>query len=89
MPSFSDSLVLLFGPFASADASAVVSKALKAACREDYRAYCSAFEVASEELKACMRAVQHKLSKRCAKAIAQSGEATKEEIERYKARHKH
>jgi hypothetical protein len=65
-----------------------ITKALKEACRNDYRANCSAFEVGSSELKSCMRAVQHKLSSACAKEIARSGEATKEEIENYKKRHK-
>ncbi len=72
---------------AAGDAAAI-SKALKQACHDDYRANCSAFEVGSPELKSCMRAVQHKLSSACAKEIARSGEATKEEIERYKKSHK-
>ncbi len=74
------------GLVTAADARAVTDR-VKDACREDYYAYCAAYEVGSEALRSCMRAAQGRLSHACAKAIADSGEATPEEIRRYKARH--
>jgi len=77
--------VLSFLVLASGAGSAVaVSKHVKEACRNDYRAHCSAFEVGSQELRSCMRASRAKLSKRCVRALRDSGEATEKDIKDYK-----
>jgi adenylate kinase len=61
-----------------------VSERLKNACRDDYRANCSAFDVGTEELRACMRANRHKLSKICVRELGRSDEVTEEDIKQYK-----
>ena len=63
-----------------------VSKQVEDACRGDYHKLCSAYSVGTEELRSCMRKAQDQLSHRCAKALADFGEATPEEVRRYKAR---
>ena len=76
---------ILFLVFAfTTTAAGAVSKQVKEACRNDYRAYCSAFEVGSQELRSCMRASRAKLSKTCARALRDAGEATEEDIRAYK-----
>ena len=67
-----------------ATGASAVSDRLKNACRDDYRAYCSAFEVGTEELTACMRSVRAKLSKTCIRELGRSDEVTEEDIKQYK-----
>lgn len=68
------------------DGASAVSQRVREACRSDYRAYCSAYEVGSSELRACMRSVKHKLSKRCLRSLVDEGEATEADIRAYKSR---
>lgn len=68
------------------DAAAAVTERVKQACNSDYFAHCSEHAVGSSSLRGCMRRVQNLLSKTCLKALADDGEASKEEVERYKAR---
>lgn len=63
-----------------------VSPEVENACRDDYYTYCSRHEVGSKALRSCMRAARDKLTPRCARALAKSGEATSDDIRRYKAR---
>ena len=69
---------------ASASSSFAVSEAVKKACDSDYAAYCSAHKVGSSELKSCMRAHRKMLTDACIKALGNSDEVTKNDIETYK-----
>lgn len=70
----------------SEDAFAAVTERVKQACKSDYFAHCNEHAVGSASLRVCMRRAQNLLSKTCLKALADDGEASKEEVERYKAR---
>jgi hypothetical protein len=72
----------------SKDAVAAVTERVKEACKADYFAHCNEHAVGSSSLRVCMRRAQNLLSKTCLKALADDGEATKEEVERYKARNR-
>ncbi len=65
---------------------AAVTERVKQACKSDYFAHCNEHAVGSASLRVCMRRVQNLLSKTCLKALADDGEASQEDIERYKAR---
>jgi hypothetical protein len=70
------------------EAHAAVTQRVKDACRDEYFAYCSAYEVGSEELRRCMDKAQDHFSERCLNELAAAGEASKEQVRAYKARHK-
>jgi hypothetical protein len=73
---------------ASVQAQAAVTQRVKDACRDEYFAYCSAYEVGSKELRKCMDKAQDHFSQRCLNELAAAGEASKEQVRAYKARHK-
>jgi hypothetical protein len=62
--------------------AAAVSPAVKLACISDYFAYCSAYEVGSQQLRQCMRANGTNLSKRCVNALVAAGEVSQAEVSR-------
>ena len=62
--------------------ASAVSAAVKIACMSDYFAYCSAYEVGSQELRQCMRSVGSRLSKPCVNALVSAGEVPKSEVSR-------
>lgn len=68
----------------SATNGLAVSEAVKRACDSDYAAYCSDKKVGSSELKTCMRAHRKMLTDACVKALGNSDEVTKEDVEAYK-----
>jgi len=70
----------------AANAHAAVTERLKRACRDEYFTYCSAHEVGSKSLKKCMRASQYRFSERCLRELVASGEASKRDVLRYRAR---
>ncbi|MEG6507926.1 hypothetical protein V6C03_02980 [Methyloligella sp. 2.7D] len=45
-------------------------------CRTEYNKYCSAYDVESQGLRACMRKVRFQLSDRCIDALVAGGEVT-------------
>ena len=61
-----------------------VSKVVRKACDGDCLAYCSQHEIGSTSLRACMRAHRKMLTDTCAKALADSGEATPADVSAYK-----
>lgn len=67
-------------------AQAAVTQRVKDACKSDYFAHCSEHAVESASLRVCMRRAHRLLSKTCLKALVDDGEATKQDIDRYKAR---
>jgi hypothetical protein len=87
MPASAKALILAaaFACTASA-AHAVVTQRLKNACRDEYFTYCSAYAVGSKDLKRCMRAAQFRFSERCLRELVASGEASKRDVLRYRAR---
>ena len=72
----------------STHCSYAVSERAREACKADYYQHCSQYSVGTEELRQCMRKVGEGLSTPCLAALAQDGEITKAEVERYHATHK-
>jgi hypothetical protein len=68
----------------SSSAALAVSEIVKEACRSDYFAYCSNYEVGSSALRACMSSHRKMLSGPCIKALGSSGEATQDDVQQYK-----
>jgi len=71
----------VFAPNAGA-----VSKHVKDACREDYFNYCNKYDVGSSALRQCMRKNQRRLSATCVNALVSSGDASRAEVARARAR---
>lgn len=65
-----------------------VSDRAREACKADYYQHCSQFSVGTDELRQCMRKVGEGLSTPCLAALAQDGEITKADVERYHASQK-
>lgn len=61
-----------------------VNAGVRIACKTDYQAYCAQFRVGSREVRACMRANLTRLSLGCRTALRHSGEATPDDIARYR-----
>ena len=72
----------------SASTAGAVSQAVKAACSNDYHAYCDKLKVGSQELRTCMRGVATKLSKGCIQALVDNKEVTQADIDDYRAQTK-
>ena len=72
----------------SASTAGAVSPAVKAACSNDYHAYCDKHKVGSQELRTCMRGVATKLSKGCIQALVENREVTQADIDDYRAQTK-
>jgi hypothetical protein len=88
MPKMNRYLVfsLLFLSTAAMEAHAAITERLKDACRNEYYAYCSQYEVGSDGLRSCMRAAQDQLSQGCLKEMVAAGEASQAEIKAYNSR---
>jgi 1,6-anhydro-N-acetylmuramate kinase len=71
----------------SVQAHAAVTQRVKDAFREEYLAYCSAYAVGSQELRACMDKAQDQLSQRCLQELVAAGGFSKSQIIGYKSRH--
>ncbi|HMN37320.1 MAG TPA: hypothetical protein PKD49_06365 [Hyphomicrobium sp.] len=61
-----------------------VSDEVRSACERDYSAYCGHHQVGSESLRSCMRENSKRLSPGCRHALVTSGEASPQDIRRYK-----
>jgi hypothetical protein len=61
-----------------------ISKAVQAACKEDYKQYCSEYGLETSGLRSCMDRNGHNLSKTCVNALVQAGEVSQEEVDRRK-----
>ena len=72
----------------STHCSYAVSERARQACKADYYQHCSQYSVGTEELRQCMRKVGEGLSTPCLAALAQDGEITKADVERYRSTHK-
>ena len=67
-------------------AHAAVTQRVKDACRDEYFAYCSAYEVGTNELRSCMDKAQDRLSPGCLNELVAAGEVSKSQIRDYKSR---
>jgi hypothetical protein len=56
-----------------------ITDAEKQYCRPDYKAYCDAYGLGTEALRACMSRNIKKVSKPCVNALVAAGELTQEE----------
>ena len=63
------------------------SQRVQDACKADYYQHCSQFSVGTEELSMCMRKIGDGLSMPCLAALADDGQITKAEIDKYYATH--
>ena len=54
-------------------------------CASDYYAYCSQYQVGSQEVRQCMRRSGPKLSKACIEALIAEGEVSRAEVDRRSA----
>ena len=66
----------------SASGASAIGFLTQMSCASDYYAYCSQFQVGSQELRVCMRRVGPKLSKSCLNALIADGEVSKAEVEK-------
>ena len=68
--------------FAWAAHAQPISKAVQAACKNDYKQYCSEYGLETSGLRACMDRNGHNLSKTCVNALVQDGQVSQEEVDR-------
>jgi hypothetical protein len=61
-----------------------ISKAVQAACKDDYKQYCSEYGLETSGLRACMDRNGHNLSKTCVNALVRAGEVSQAEVDRRK-----
>jgi len=73
--------------FAGPAYASAYSEAVQKYCREDYKKYCGEYGLETEALRLCMDHNGHKLSKACVDALVQSGEVSRQEIERRRKAH--
>lgn len=66
--------------------ASAVSASVRYACAGDYLSHCSAYAPNSAQTRRCMRAVGHRLSRRCINALVAAGEVSKAEVARRSAR---
>ena len=67
------------------DAGAVSARG-ENACRRDYSRFCSAYSLGSTKLKNCMRANGKRLSKRCMRALVDSGQVSRRKLRKRRRR---
>ncbi len=65
--------------------AAAISAQVRHACAGDYFNNCSSFAPESAQTRRCMRAVGHRLSKGCVRALVAAGEVSKAEVARRSA----
>jgi hypothetical protein len=61
-----------------------ISKAVQAACKNDYKQYCSEYGLETSGLRSCMDRNGHNLSKICVNALVKAGEVSQAEVDRRK-----
>jgi hypothetical protein len=61
-----------------------ITKAVQAACKADYRQYCSEYGLETSGLRSCMDRNGHNLSKICVNALVKAGEVSQAEVDRRK-----
>jgi hypothetical protein len=61
-----------------------ISKAVQAACKNDYKQYCSDYGLETSGLRSCMDRNGHNLSKICVNALVKAGEVSQAEVDRRK-----
>ena len=61
-----------------------ISKAVQAACKGDYKHYCSEYGLETSGLRSCMDRNGHNLSKVCVHALVKAGEVSQAEVDRRK-----
>jgi hypothetical protein len=76
-------LVFSSGLAAAAPSATAVDTNVRLACIGDYMALCSSHVANSEPMRQCMRVNGAKLSSRCIDALANAGEITRDDQERY------
>jgi hypothetical protein len=69
---------------AGAALAAPITKAVQAACKEDYKNYCGEYGLETTALRGCMDRNGHKLSKMCVNALVKAGEVSQAEVDRRK-----
>jgi hypothetical protein len=62
-----------------------ISKAVQAACKDDYKQYCSEYGLETSGLRSCMDRNGHNLSKTCVNALVRAGEVSQAEVDRRRA----
>ena len=85
MKSFRATLVVAFASIASlagAAQAAPITKAVQAACKDDYKNYCGEYGLETTALRGCMDRNGHKLSKTCVNALVKAGEVSQSEVDR-------
>jgi hypothetical protein len=70
---------------AGAAGAAPITKAVQAACKDDYKNYCGEYGLETSALRGCMDRNGHKLSKSCVNALVKAGEVSQSEVERRKS----
>lgn len=87
MKSCRATLVVVFASavcLAGAAQAAPISKAVQAACKNDYKNYCGEYGLETSALRSCMDRNGHKLSKTCVNALVKAGEVSQAEVDRRK-----
>jgi hypothetical protein len=67
---------------AGAVEAAPITKAVQAACKNDYKSYCGEYGLETSALRMCMDRNGHKLSKGCVNALIKAGEVSQGEVDR-------
>jgi hypothetical protein len=62
-----------------------ISKAVQAACKDDYKNYCGDYGLETSGLRSCMDRNGHNLSKTCVNALVKAGEVSQAEVDRRKS----
>ena len=70
--------------FACAAQAQPITKAVQAACKNDYKQYCSEYGLETSGLRSCMDRNGHNLSKTCVNALVKAGEVSQAEVDRRK-----
>ncbi|MGE0052747.1 MAG: hypothetical protein AB7S74_00940 [Hyphomicrobium sp.] len=88
MPGLKSLALLLsavaFAGVIHANEARAVSDDVRNACHTDYVTYCKHHRIGSNSLRACMRENSKRLSPSCRLALMTSGEASPEDVRRYK-----
>jgi hypothetical protein len=70
--------------FACAAQAQPITKAVQAACKNDYKQYCGEYGLETAGLRSCMDRNGHNLSKICVNALVNAGEVSQAEVDRRK-----
>jgi hypothetical protein len=62
-----------------------ITKAVQAACKEDYKQFCAEYGLETSGLRSCMDRNGHNLSKICVSALVKAGEVSQAEVDRRKS----